>query len=91
MGVRGTLNKSMVFRLSRKYNDNEVEEFFNKISDEYKVLNWTEITELKKIYVKTLVYDIIISQNVGEELLFEVEFYHEISETQNQNLMKRLI
>ena len=78
------LNKSMVFKLSRQYNDNEVEEFFDKISYEYKGLNWSEVTELKKILVKTLVYDIKISQNVEDED-FELGFYQEISKTQNQD------
>ena len=83
------LNKSMVFKLSRNYNDNEVEEFFDKISVEYKGLNWSEITELKKILVKTLVYDIKITQYADKEDFededFELGFYQEISETQNQD------
>ena len=83
------LNKSMVFKLSRNYNDNEVEEFFDKISDEYKGLNWSEVTELKKILVKTLGYDIKITQYADKEGFededFELGFYQEISETQNQH------
>ena len=84
----------MVFKLSRNYNDNEVEEFFDKISDEYKGLNWPEVTELKKILVKTLVYDIKITQYADKEDFedkdcededFELGFYQEISETQNQD------
>ena len=78
----------MFFKLSRNYNDNEVEEFFDKISDAYKGLNWSEVTELKKILVKTLVYDIKITQYADEDFEdedFELGFYQEISETQNQD------
>ena len=75
------LNKSMFFKLSRKHN--EVEEFFDKISDETRGLNWSDVRELKKILVKTLVYDIKISRDIDDEEFDEVGFYQEISETQN--------
>ena len=50
------LNKSMFFKLSRKY-EVEVEEFSERIIDETWHLKWQDVRDLKKILVKTLVND----------------------------------
>ena len=75
------LNKSMFFKLSRKY-EVGVQEFFDRISVETRGLNWSDVRELKKILVKTLVNE--LGLNVGGEF-DEVGFYREISETPNQD------
>ena len=49
------LNKSMFFKLSRKY-ENETEEFCRQIIDEATYLTWKDCRDLKKIGLKPFVF-----------------------------------
>ena len=70
------LNKSMFFKLSRKYLIN-TKEFCNRIVNESMYLTWKDARDLKKIHQKARVYTLSNSERV--------QYFKEISEELNQD------